>query len=157
MRIVLVLVGLFAVIVGILLMRFAAGALRLHSRIGSWPEAPGTVVHSQVVYGEAGRGSTARPRITVRYTWGRLAYESSDHTHGVAFGDYDAAARRLVERYPVGAPVQVRVQPGHPDVAVLDTGFPSHAVTVQRIGAVLIAAGIATAVVALSPAMSGGT
>lgn len=155
MRTLLILAGLLAVVVGILLMRFAAGAMRLHARISSWPEVPGTVVRSEVAYGEAGRGSTARPRITVRYTWGRLAYESSDHTHGVSFGDYDAAARRLVERYPVGATVQVRVQPGHPDVAVLDTGYPSHAVTVQRIGAVLIAAGISTVVVALSPAMSG--
>ncbi len=155
MRFVLVFIGLLAVLFGIVLMRFAAGAMRLHARISAWPQAPGTVVRSEVVYGEAGRGSTARPQVTVRYTWGRLVYESSDHTHGVSFGDFDAAARRLVERYPVGTAVSVRVQPGHPENAVLDTGYPSHAVTVQRIGAVLIAAGISTVVVALSPAMSG--
>jgi hypothetical protein len=155
MRYGLLFIGLLSVLVGVLLTRFAAGAMRLHTRISAWPEAPGTVVRSEVIYGEAGRGSTVRPQITVRYTWGRLAYESSDHTHGVSFGDFDAAARRLVERYPVGADVSVRVQPGHPEVAVLDTGYPSHAVAVKRIGAALIAVGIGTAVMALSSAGPG--
>lgn len=97
---------------------WSVGMIALSRDSVDWPTAPGTVVASELdTRGEA------KPAVT--YTWevGGVRHESTR----IGFDVFDkpggrGLARTRVERYPVGAAVQVYVDPADPGRAVLEPG-----------------------------------
>ncbi len=97
-----------------------------------WPEAPGTIVVSDLQRSKGGDGGVSyRPEVTYRYVVdGRELIASRTR-----FGDrielsWSAPAVRAVRKFPVGANVAVRYNPNHPQEAVLEPGiYPSLWVT----------------------------
>jgi hypothetical protein len=107
--------------------RGAAAVYRLvlGGRTTRWPTVPGIVTRSELRSAVI-RARTLRlvyyPHVEFQYgvegtvyTSSRLAVRRLDHRR-------EDAARRLLERYPVGTPVEVAVDPRRPSRAVVVTG-----------------------------------
>ncbi len=112
-----------------------------------WPEAAGRITKSETrpVYDESSE----------YVVWILYRYEAAGRErrgHRVSFregstGDYsEEEARALVERYPRGARVTARWDPGDPDFAVREPGVPTKMYWEILIWGLLIAASIALAI-----------
>ena len=121
--------------VGVLwIVGFVAQHLRLAGKrraARDWPTTPGRVLRSEVVTEERS-GGVNEPDVTVYrpvVEYGYLAQGAERTGARVGFGTNvvdQHAARRIVERYPVGARPPVFVNPRNPNEAVLEFqgGFP---------------------------------
>ena len=101
------------------LLAFGAPLLRRARRSAAWPRTPGTILEARVVR----QGNASSPRLTYRYRLGaegRVGHRLWVGPSSVAVtGDW---ADGVVARYPVGATVQVAVDPDDPAYAVLEPG-----------------------------------
>ena len=111
------------VLVGVVLLGAAAGAIGIARRSHSWPTVPGHVVRSEIRSNRPANGLPGfRTLVRYEYVVDGEEYEGRE----LAGGDFPyrsagGAARRLAA-YPVGAPVTVRYDPTEPEIAVLETG-----------------------------------
>jgi hypothetical protein len=103
-----------------------------------WPIAQGEVIHSLVDEEQSGRTTVYRPDIAYRYRVHDVEYTCSRLYFG---GPYQTSWRRLAERwvnrFPPGAPVQIRFNPLDPLDAVLVPGVRGSLVAATVIVAAL--------------------
>jgi len=133
--------GLLAVAGGTFVVR-ARRVLALFERAACWGTVPGVVVRSELKEETNGDGTSFRAEIHCSYTVGDTNYTCSRHTEGGTFERPDQSARTLVSTFPVGKPVELKVDPSDPRNALLNTGVPQHMVVIQRVGYVAVLAGI---------------
>ena len=107
-----------------------------------WPTVTGTVLRSEVQRVSDPDGALYRPHVVYTYT--------SDGTERISTriwavplpaGPY-GWARRIVRAYPPGSKIRVRVDPDHPDVAVLRPGPSSETIFPVAAGGVFTLVGI---------------
>lgn len=82
-----------------------------------WQPLPGVIVVSSV-----GFGSDYFPDVQFRYECGGRRYLDLQVRSHAFLGNWFGAARRVVDKYPVGAAVIVYAEPGKPANAVLEPG-----------------------------------
>jgi hypothetical protein len=93
----------------------------------SWPATEGTVVSSELAETGFSTDEGWYPHVLYRYSVDGKDYVSDDvEVIGVANGSTDYYARRVIERYPVGAQVEVHYAPDSPAVALLESGMPNN-------------------------------
>jgi hypothetical protein len=100
----------------------------------SWPTTTGVVVSSEVVETGFFTDEGWYPRVSYRYSVDGKNYVSTDvEVVGVANGNADYYARRVVERYSVGEQVEVHYAPDNPAVALLESGVPDNDVFISSL------------------------
>lgn len=113
----------------------------------TWPETPGVVVESRVESRRGDKGGTTYHAV-VRYEY-RVAGTLHSGAR-VGFGDYGSSdpdhAQQVVNRYPAGRRVAVRVAPEDASLAALEPGMSGRVWWLPIFGAVFVTAGVAMAV-----------
>ena len=88
-----------------------------------WPSAQGVITASWMQSGLCKGMKCYHGEISYRYRVGNTDYQGSDlslgHTHWAAA----EAWQRVLDEYPVGKPVEVYYQPGHPVPGILEPGL----------------------------------
>lgn len=115
--------------------------LRTDRAVGRWPRAPGTVVSSTYGSHESttrvdgwDRSTTMfKPIITYRYTVAGAAYT------GKRFNRADLSmgpdkVKRIIDRYPAGAKIEVMHDPNDPSLAYLETSTSGGAIFFLAMG-----------------------
>jgi hypothetical protein len=131
--------GIIALCVGLLLLLIMGGIAAFMFRnvaaSRNWQPTTGQVLSSRIVvrYSEEG-GGTDYPDVTYGYSVMGQQYQSDRIFVGGAVGGL--GARKTIERYPVGSPVQVYFNPQRPDQAVLERRSPT-AVFLAILGGVM--------------------
>jgi hypothetical protein len=88
-------------------------------RTAAWPTAEGVVTRSEVVRGN----DSYAPAVTYSYAVDGVRHQGTVIAPGPPLASTtDAYARRVVERYPVGAVAAVSYDPAEPASAVLEPG-----------------------------------
>lgn len=91
------------------------------SEAANWPAVQAIVVSSQVLHG-CGRGNSSYAEIRYAYTIAGNRYENDRVKYGMPECGSESAAQQLVDRYPVGTSVTVRVNPLSPVDSVIMVG-----------------------------------
>ncbi len=90
----------------------------------SWPSTPGTVLMSTIQLRRAGTNRHEVPMVVYSYTVGEQMYQSNRIRVGddprVAQAGSLSSAAHVVQRYPVGAMVQVFFDPADPSASALE-------------------------------------
>lgn len=100
-----------------------------------WPRAAGNVASSEVRQDYVRRKTVYRPQITYRFR-----VEGREHTgNRIFFGSSsfqrEEEAKEYAAKYPVGKAVEVRYQPGRPEMSILEPGLPRDSGFLFAIGA----------------------
>ena len=123
------------------------GVSGLYKAIASsrWPEAPGVILESNVVYQKSNSGSsgsTYKAEVFYEFRVRSVAYNGNTVAYG-DFGSSDPArARRIVNAYPRRKSVQVSYSPDNPEVNVLEPGLKFQAFLLPLAGIIFLASGI---------------
>ena len=131
-------------LVGLGVMGMGVRDLRRASASESWPEAAGVVKESAVEWRSGSKGGGSyHARIRYEYVAAGVL-RSGDR---VGYGDFGTSgsshAQEVVNRYPVGKSVRVRLMPEDPSVCVLEPGAHGAAYFLPVFGFVFAAAGAA--------------
>lgn len=133
--------GLLAVAGGTFVVR-ARRALALFEHAAHWETVTGVVVRSELKEQTDSDGTSYHAEIHCSYTVANTKYTTSRHTEGGTFEQPEQSARALISAFPVGKPVELKLDPSDPQHAILDSGMPQHMVIIQRVGYVAVLAGI---------------
>ena len=109
----------------------------------TWPKVHATIVKSFIPEGSSGDGMSNLAEFLFRYSVAGTEYTSSLHTEGTSFPGTAADVQQMLRRFPVGASVQVAVNPTDPHRAILDTGFPKSWRALRLASAVAFVVGLA--------------
>jgi len=118
--------------VGLTLIVFGVRELLEGLRTRAWPRAPGAITVSRLEEGPRDRWFIRQYRSVLSYafdaggkTWTghRITVDSNGHDLS-----YLGSARARIDRYPVGAQVDVYFDPSDPSKTVLEPGVPSQLV-----------------------------
>ncbi len=137
---------------GALLLYFPVRALRRERATRRWPRAPGTITSSSVKseagswtdqQGEVHETMGHTPCVTYELTVGGRTIQGANLQLGTTrsraqYGD----ALRVVQRYPVGAAVQVFHDPADPTNAFLETGAPGGLWVLFMLGGIFFSVGL---------------
>ena len=97
---------------------------RKMAAVSQWPSTMGTVMMSTIESRSSSEGGyTEYPAVQYSYQVGGQAYQSMKLAPGPEVGG--SGARKVVERYPVGAQVMVFYNPQNPSDAVLEKKAPA--------------------------------
>jgi len=117
-------VMLCAIGFGLLVLLFFIGYRRSLMRANAWPVVPGRVTVSRV---EERRSTDSGPRhrsyeaiVEYRYEVGGLSFSSRQIALGLRVSGSRAGADAIIARYPVGAKVDVHLDPANPSQAALE-------------------------------------
>ena len=123
-------------LVGLIVAVFGVRAYQRARASVAWPFAEGRVIQSEVVPGSEG---TTQPKIAYEYTVNGQPYQGdrlkAAHKN---YGTSGSHARTCVERYPVGARVQVFYNPAEPRESALEPGLSVGAYITLGIGLLLL-------------------
>ncbi len=99
---------------GMFLVALGLWSRRMNARAAHWPSVKGTVLASEL----KDRGEDS-PDAQIRYSYqiAGVTYESKNISYA---GHWSSQDRELVERYPVGASVDVYFDPAKPSRAALE-------------------------------------
>ena len=111
-------------------------------RSRSWPTTRCTILQARIASrtetGSEGDTHTVyEPRVRYAYEIGGRRYEGDRIRFG-AFRESEKGARAILDRYPVGASVEVRYDPSDPSVAALETRTAG--IGIQVFGVVVLSA-----------------
>lgn len=106
-------------------------------RSASWPSTSGVIDRAEMGSNSDDDGVTYSADVTYHYEVGGTSYTGTRLSFGTmsASSDY---ARRILDRYPVGATVRVYYSPDDPASAVLETGIHGGTWICFSIGAMFI-------------------
>ena len=90
----------------------------------NWRETPCTVEFSRVGFQRGKKGDTHSVDILYSYSFEGAQYRSSRYKFFEGSSGSYSDKQAVVERHPAGATVSCYVDPGNPEEAVLDRGFP---------------------------------
>lgn len=130
--------------IGVALLWIGLERMWLAHASGQWPEADAEIVYAQEDTSTTYRDSMRRrgPESTSFATNLVFRYEVNGQTHysnlrriGHLAGADEDWAYEIAERYPKGKKLKVRVQPGNPDVAVIEPGIGGEAFWLPGAGA----------------------
>jgi hypothetical protein len=130
------------------------GGIRLwHGRESqNWPVAPGTVIYGSLDRsdsarrdsdGDIERSTTYGARLIYSYEVGGKKYFSNNRRFGALAGADRDWAEEIMERYTVGAPVQVWYSPSDPQLAVTEPGINEEAWYLPGAGLAFLLFGLA--------------
>ena len=108
-----------------------------------WPKFHATIINSFIPDDSSGDGTSSLPEFAFRYTVAGAEYTSSTHTEGTPFSSTESDVIEMLQRFPVGAAVQVAVNPTDPRCAILDTGYPKAWSVLRCASAVTFTSGLA--------------
>ena len=93
------------------------------AQAAGWPSTLGTVTHSTIEMRSSSEGGTT-PYPVVHYAYQVMGqpYQANKVMPGMEVGG--SGARKVVERYPMGAQVMVYYNPEKPSEALLERGMP---------------------------------
>lgn len=125
--------GIFFTVTGIGVLLYSMRARSLQHESLSWMPAQGTITLSEIeeemeigrVSSQVDTVNTCRPRIEYTYHFQGKPYTS----RRIITMDTNwplEEVKELISRYPVGSPVTVWVDPGNPELAVLEKGMLGH-------------------------------
>jgi len=107
--------------------------VRLYHLAQAWPKARAVILKSTVRVATDPDGTSYVPEFAYLYSINDAEYQSTVHSNGLALQhDPENSSRQLIEAFPVGAVVEVAVDPNNPASAVLDTGFPEYWLAIHR-------------------------
>jgi hypothetical protein len=86
----------------------------------TWPSAPGRILHSEATM-RLGKGPRHSADIDYEYEVGGKCFTGSRVQFSQGNFRSNEGAQRVVDRYPVGATVDVRYDPDDPSLATLET------------------------------------
>lgn len=138
-------VGLLLMGGGVAVFPYVAKQNRERREALRWPRVPGTVVHNEVVsLPSANDGETgSRARIRYQYQVQGQTLESDRVQWGMQVIDVtDAGAQALSARYPLGAPVQVWVNPNSPAQCALEIAPAKNAMMTYAFAVALLLVGV---------------
>ena len=109
-----------------------------------WPAAAGTIIVSNLQRSRDSDGeSLYRPEVSYRYSANGEEFIASRTRYGDSLAlSWSAPAARIARRYPVGAVVPVRYDPGDPAESVLEPGLNGLIVAGAAFGALFTSLGI---------------
>ncbi|MEP0806674.1 MAG: DUF3592 domain-containing protein [Chloroflexota bacterium] len=98
---------------------------RSAAKAANWSSTLGTVTYSGIEWRRGSKGSSvAYPVVRYTYQFMGNSYEGNAIAPGPRVGG--TGARKVVERYPVGAQVMVYYDPNNPSDAVLERSMPGY-------------------------------
>ncbi len=121
----------------------AARRVSTYRQMQAWPKVHATITQSFVRDGSGDDGTINLAEFAFRYSVGGAQYTSSKHTEGTPFPGTEDDVKKMLKRFPVGATVEVAVNPADPREAVLDTGFPNAWNLLKRASVVAFVVGLA--------------
>ena len=98
---------------------------RKMSQVSAWPTTSGVVMSSMLESRSSEDGYTDYPVVQYSYQVGAQAFQSSRLAPGPEVGG--SGARKVIERYPAGARVNVFYNPQNPAEAILEKKAPAQA------------------------------
>lgn len=87
----------------------------------SWPITTGTVIATNIQH-RCGRANSHNPVVTYQYEIGGKEYNSQRLYFGGSPCFSESTARAVVQRYPTGRILDIRVNPSEPNEAVIELG-----------------------------------
>lgn len=136
--------GIFLIVIAVLILLWNLGDAYRGIASHWWPSATATVTNAQGWPQRTGRYRTGyNPRITVSFKVDGTDRKGNILLDDQLFGMKDNAAAYAERAHPVGRPVQVYYQPGHPEMIKLETGTDSLTEMGLWLGGLLLAAGMA--------------
>jgi hypothetical protein len=131
--------GLF-MLIGVVAIGCGAWTLLRSLRCAHWPTTEGVIESAEMGRQSSNDGGdTYSANITYEYHVADVHYESAR----LAFGAMSASpeyAQGILNRYPVGKKVLVHYDPGHPELAVLETGIHGGTWIALGVGTVFVLA-----------------
>lgn len=107
---------------GIILARSGLQDIGYSYQSRAWPQTTGQVIEAGLVQ----RGDNFQAIIRYYYQVGDLGYNSETLGFGTTDSTDRAQAEHILERYPIGATVQVAYYPDDPSLACLEPGAPPY-------------------------------
>jgi hypothetical protein len=128
-NIVLAVLGSLSVIGGLGAFYWFQRTRRFSQQCREWPSARGKVVVSEVretdtTDNDGKTDTTYSPRIEYEYAVGSETHRGSRIQFGGPWGGSEAGALRYVQRYPLGAEVEVAYDPAAPERCTLERETP---------------------------------
>jgi hypothetical protein len=116
------------VVIGALVVALIVRTSRARPRrnaAAEWPSTPGTVLMSTIQFRRTGTSQHEVPVVVYSYTVGQQMFQGNrirvgDELGAIRAAGTAASAAHIVQRYPVGAMVQVFFDPANPTVSALE-------------------------------------
>jgi hypothetical protein len=120
-----------------------------------WPTAQGkitasTLTESTSTDNDGMTNTTYKPSVQYTYDVGGKSYTADRLSRGLAMAYDLGTARRIIERYPVGAAIAVHYDPAAPAEAALETNAGG-GTALRIVGVVMLVAGVLCAAAAAIP------
>lgn len=131
-------------LVGVVFLGAAVGAIGLARASCSWPTVPGRVARSEIRTNRRANGLPGfRTMVRYEYVVDGEEYEGREVTAGeFPYRSARGATRRLAP-YPVGALVTVRYDPNEPEIALLEPGVSVDVLYLPVIATLLVGTALA--------------
>lgn len=114
-----------ALLINAILLGIVLVTRRKVTQAASWQAVMGTVTYSGIEWRRGSKGqSVAYPLVHYTYQVMGQLYQGNKIAPGMEVGG--TGARKVVERYPVGAQVMVYYDPNQPSDAVLERQMPGY-------------------------------
>jgi len=161
---VLILFVMVFLLIGLTLGGVGTGNLRDAWASRAWPVVPGEIVfqegrsresRSTDSQGRTHESTTHSTSIIYAFEVGGVTHYANARRLGQIAGAGKGWAAAIAERYPVGAPVEVRYKPEDPDRAVLEPGFSSEILWLPGAGLGFLLFGLAALIWGI-PALTKG-
>ncbi len=120
--------------------------LLLRLRMGRWPQTQGAVTRSEVARIDDGESIIYKPAVLFTYLVDGREYASGSIRPGFEHrsSSFEGTWNRLIEKYPLGAPVTVIYNPAKPDEAFLGKGSLIPALLALILSVIAAAAAVST-------------
>jgi hypothetical protein len=138
-------VGLLFLLVGISILLFNLKIVLLATSSKNWPQTQGEILSSKLnimqFTGEPKK--SFNPHVKYKYTVKGREYESTRIYFGNKIGSSfkKRKSRKVIEKYPIGKPVNVFYNPMKESTSVLETGVKTEPVSLIIVGLVFTIAG----------------
>ena len=133
-------VSAISALVGLIVAGFGVRSYQRARASTAWPFAEGTITESKVVPGSEG---TLHPRIAYEYRVNGQSYQGARlNVAHKNFGTTGTYAQTRVDRYPMGARVQVFYNPAKPAQSALEPGVTVGAYVTLSIGLLLVVSAV---------------
>ena len=108
------------VVVNLAVVGLTAFKLVVGKRTSGWPAVPGTIRSSRIAFDRSTEQTSGTPFVQYDYVVNGTAHQSTIIWPDDIMIGGNAAAQRVVDRYPAGLQVPVYVNPADPDSAFLE-------------------------------------
>ncbi|MEO6280750.1 DUF3592 domain-containing protein [Roseateles sp.] len=128
----------------------SARRVRTYRQMQAWPKARARITKSFVREESSGDGMANLAEFEFVYSVAGIEHTSNLQTEGLRFPGTEEDVQQMLKRFPVGASVQVAVDPADPGRAILDTGFPAAWNALKRASAIGFLVGLAICLATIS-------